>query len=1060
MKKSLFIPLIAFLLFASISFAVDTQVYPPEGSSIPYGAGDRNTTEAGWTDNHMVGQSFVAPANVGKITTVRLERFKLGNEAGNLGGVVSVGLYQGDASSAGQCWNRGLGGDECTTVISAGANITKTSKIYIPGNQVQNTLNDLCGLPDNNIVSYLLNKVNVTNPDKPCPKKSEWVRLFTYFQNQGWGDLTGEWVSGGDSCGGCDGWVDPNTLSSDPGDSTIGYADGLAKAAYGAGPAIWTGPNWQAQTSSWQGTDSADNYVNITLDTNAVVPGNTYFVSIQQSHTNTNNDPERDTFNPSTDYYYDEGQYNCENPNEGAPGYITISNYTPAGPHFCYKSNVLVTNTTTGNPYGSGSAFFNTVYYYGGADVTNLKISGLSTAIPTGLVDGSPTGVANVPLTFTASLTSGGADSDLDQSKMYVVKQDQSAASTWGCPAGNIEGSIWCRIKDTGTGLGGQTANIISDPWTPTLDGSYYVAVNAFNENSKKCTGNPWGVGSFDAFCDITAPRSDYMAVIIATPPTASIAGPVTGKIGDNLAYTGTVTDGGGGSGLSKARIFVAETDFSSTAWCTGTVVGSTCRLGSEENVTGASDTIDRTWTPAVGTPNGSYYVWVEADSVDPTLKCTGDPRGPTPPTVDCGASDYLTVNIQTTDCTVTNQLPAAGGCYATFPTLSANAGNGANELQFAVDIDSGFGNPWTCNSGWSASTTYNACAAGTGDYYWGANSQDNPTGSCTTPASPLPNPGISFSIDKTVPSTPAVSTNTYDAVTKLITFNWSVSTDVGCAACSGNATSYWIQGWWSGGDWIVNNGAYTPAACNATTYGPVACDEAHYGQTAYFRALSAKDSLGNESAQQVTTTSRLCPYPSPSVDSLSIGKYGDASTGKRYGASGLRTNDALPTRTTGSSSYNAMQTVQNISGYPASIVLSGLAYVSSTTLPANNTLFELTKSAYLGSGFVAIYANQNKTMSYYKSDGSTGSQAFTVNKYYIYFQGTWRGPYNLKGSYGSQDVGFEIAIDQLAGGAIKPIFNVTLYGLLKSRNWKTYSYLLDIYDTETAPTRVPTPLP
>lgn len=509
-----FILMFGFIFLWETPVFADTQIYPIPPDITPYGDGAANITNAGWTNTHLLGQSFIVPADINKITKVSLTNFKLGAGAvsgggSNKGGIVSVALFAGEPGVSPQCWNRGMGGNECTNVIvPSGARIVKKEKVYIGDNQVPNQFNDLCGwngrsYPDNNIITYLLKRMSI-DPDKPCPKKSELIRMWNLFNANGWTDLTNEWINGRDyPCGeggidtcSIEGWWNPNDLPASYGGSVFLWPDSVNKNDLGAGATYFEGPGWTTQSDSWQGWDSAGNYIDVTLPDNTVVPGQTYFISIQQSHTNPNNDPDRNTFNTSTDEYYEEGQWNCENPNEAInvsePGYITIPWFDPSA-HFCGQGNVFVALLSQNDPsiYPFGRAYINSDKSAGDSnmDVTNLTIWGAPAPLPApaAIIAGPTSGISGQNLTFNSQIFNA------QSGAVYVTRQD---GGVFTCPPAGGPITGWCLIR---TFINGSSGSTFSSNFTFQETGAYWVVVNAFANptasftasKATECTGNP-----------------------------------------------------------------------------------------------------------------------------------------------------------------------------------------------------------------------------------------------------------------------------------------------------------------------------------------------------------------------------------------------------------------------------------------------------------------------------------------------------------------------------------------------------------------------------------------
>ncbi len=234
---------------------------------------------------------------------------------------------------------------------------------------------------------------------------------------------------------------------------------------------------------------------------------------------------------------------------------------------------------------------------------------------------------------------------------------------------------------------------------------------------------------------------------------------------------------------------------------------------------------------------------------------------------------------------TSTTLLPA-NTCTNIDPTFTSTFASPANRQQFAVDTENPFDASWSCNSGWTTSSTYtpssSSCsvwdydAAGlkTNTYYWSTRAD----GGGTSPVACYPTSNFSilqqFKIDKDKPAVPVTPVASYNAVAKNITFTWPASTDTGCATCGGYASKYWLQGYWTNGSWVEwyeNDGNVAAApSCSATqSYGPISC-VGRDGITAYFQVKTAKDSLGNESAAQTLTGSYTCPLPACPTSTVS----------------------------------------------------------------------------------------------------------------------------------------------------------------------------------------------
>lgn len=195
------------------------------------------------------------------------------------------------------------------------------------------------------------------------------------------------------------------------------------------------------------------------------------------------------------------------------------------------------------------------------------------------------------------------------------------------------------------------------------------------------------------------------------------------------------------------------------------------------------------------------------------------------------------------------------------------------------------------------------------------------------------------------------------------------------------------------------------------------------------------------------------------------------------YGVSGLRSNDPNVTSGSGSNYYNSLTITQGLSSNATSenVALVGTAFTSKTSAPANNTLYELTRSAYADTGFVLLYANKAKTVNYcggtLPSSCTTTSQSFTANKYYVYFKGSWSAGGNTNGGqpYSNTSQGLYVNMSSIPTFPTGPTFSrVRLFQPIGNHTWGTYGYVMDSTSGgETAqainpptPTPTPTPLP
>ena len=138
----------------------------------------------------------------------------------------------------------------------------------------------------------------------------------------------------------------------------------------------------------------------------------------------------------------------------------------------------------------------------------------------------------------------------------------------------------------------------------------------------------------------------------------------------------------------------------------------------------------------------------------------------------------------------MSGQSPTSG-CYATFPSLSATIGNGADQIQYVV---SDAINPWICNSGWITGNYTSGCdgniASGTfGDYNWAAHAQSNPANPIEKCITSALNPSYVVKIDKKAPPEPIPTLEPVVDGSCLgkyfVKYSWKGVVDEGCGNTS-----------------------------------------------------------------------------------------------------------------------------------------------------------------------------------------------------------------------------------------------------------------------------------
>ena len=397
-------------------------------------------------------------------------------------------------------------------------------------------------------------------------------------------------------------------------------------------------------------------------------------------------------------------------------------------------------------------------------------------------------------------------------------------------------------------------------------------------------------------------------------------------------------------------------------------------------------------------------------------------------------------------------------------PTFRGSYPITVNRVQFAVAaVDGDKPIPtnealWACNRDWSPFTDYNNCIINTtGRYNWGIRTKNSDPSACGIPDPFNVYPVGRIQIDADAP-THTQATASYNAGTKQITFSWG-SSDAGCGSCSSKACQYWLQGKWTDeisgedtGEWPINVGRWTPASYISPSYTGFSCT-GHEGLTAKLLIRRANDSKLNYSPDLgpsfLIAGTFTCPAPPPSLSSLIIGPDNDPYefTGTRWSTRDFE--KAAPREPdhayyeNGESFSNSIDITQNVvsnlsGGSDKNIALSGTAFVNqSLSCGALCTLSNLMSSATSSGGFVALYVNENNDYTYV-------GKTFQYSKFYVYFNGSWSGPYELGETFENPKIQVEFKKANILSPEFEGYFFKAMGG---NKVWDTYGYTRDYYN-------------
>jgi len=240
--------------------------------------------------------------------------------------------------------------------------------------------------------------------------------------------------------------------------------------------------------------------------------------------------------------------------------------------------------------------------------------------------------------------------------------------------------------------------------------------------------------------------------------------------------------------------------------------------------------------------------------------------------------------------CTVSGESPISG-CTRNIPPLVATPGSGADQLQFDVDDDTGYGTPpsWFCNSDWVNSGPYSTCSiTGSGTYYWGARGRST-TNACTSPV--IPDSHHALTIDQDPPGVPQNRVLGYTPDSQCLgkylpRYAWDAVTDTGCAGL--HPTPYWAQ---------ISTSSTTDADGGYVTVLPgwnnswikstsIMGSTSYPGNTTLYAHVRSRDVVDNQSAWS-TSDSIIIPTPTLFPTIHIAGSFVEDTGGSTHSCSG-----------------------------------------------------------------------------------------------------------------------------------------------------------------------------
>jgi hypothetical protein len=129
---------------------------------------------------------------------------------------------------------------------------------------------------------------------------------------------------------------------------------------------------------------------------------------------------------------------------------------------------------------------------------------------PAGAITGPRSGKVNETLSFSAVANSTAGD--LAKAEIWVAKTDRTNPTEWGCNPVAVEGNFCMIFSQQIIG----SSESFSGRWEPKNPGTYYVGVNVYAFDSKKCSSDPFGTGSN------TCGSNSYIPVVVTDTQTTS----------------------------------------------------------------------------------------------------------------------------------------------------------------------------------------------------------------------------------------------------------------------------------------------------------------------------------------------------------------------------------------------------------------------------------------------------------------------------------------------------------------------------------------------------------
>ncbi|MBI3033539.1 hypothetical protein HYY72_00070 [Candidatus Woesearchaeota archaeon] len=341
------------------------------------------------------------------------------------------------------------------------------------------------------------------------------------------------------------------------------------------------------------------------------------------------------------------GPNNDVNYNPAYPSCNGVVNGRPVGfadPSIGEELNILTnynrdSGLTTVTEYSSGGKYSKNLFCNLQQGTKSQQTSGEGNRVMDATLMGPNSSSVGDVIQLEANL----AGNSLQNADIWIATSDYRSPYPYKCN-GKIIGE-WCLISEAR--LSGNTGKIAGQ-WTPQQPGQYIAAVNAYQNDGKKCTGNPNRPLPKDWLECAKGSISIKISEKTGNKFSVFVSGPATANQGEMLTFSASVNNIPKENTLSKGSLYAMAEIWATTAdqklpeGCNGEKSGPWCLLQRKYIDAPDPTTFNAEWKPA---KSGKYIAVV--NGFTSLIKCSGNPFGIPSDWIRCGTQDSIVVDVK-----------------------------------------------------------------------------------------------------------------------------------------------------------------------------------------------------------------------------------------------------------------------------------------------------------------------------------------------------------------------------------------------------------------------------